>query len=51
MTILPQEFDASRIPSLRPDLTSLSENGLAQHVKVTLGKSERYVVIIKGNKY
>ena len=51
MTILPQEFDASGIPSLRPFLNSLLENGLAEHVKVKWGKSERYVIIIEGKKY
>ena len=51
MTILPQEFDASGIPSLRPDLNSLLENGVAQHFKVKWGKSERYVIIIDGKEY
>ena len=48
MTSLPKEFDASGIPSLRPYLNSLLENGLAEHVKVTWGKSELYVIIIDG---
>ena len=48
MTILPQEFDASGLPSLRPDLHSLLEHGLAEHVKVKRGKSERCVIIIEG---
>ena len=46
MTILPQEFDASEIPSLRPCLNSFLENGFAEDVKVTWGKSERYEIII-----
>ena len=48
MTNLPHEFDASGIPSLRPDLNYLLENGAAQHVKFKRGKSERYVIIIDG---
>ena len=51
MTTLPQEFDDSGIPSLRPYLNSLLENGLAEHVKVKWGKSERYVIIIEGKTY
>jgi len=51
MTDPPQEFDASGIPSLRPYLNSLIENGLAEHVKVKWGKSERDVIIIEGKKY
>ena len=51
MTSLPQEFDASGIPSLRPYWDSLLENGLAGHVKVKWGKSERYVIIIEGKKF
>ena len=46
MTNLPQEFDASGIPSLRPYLNTLLENGLDEDVK--WGKSERYVIIIEG---
>ena len=45
MTSIPQEFDASRIPSLRPYLNSLLENGLAEHVNVKWGKGERYVIV------
>ena len=51
VTILPQEFDASGIPSLRPYLNYFLENGAAQHVKVKWGKSERYVIIIGGKKF
>ena len=51
MTILPQEFDASGIPSLLSCLNSLLENGAAQHVKVKWGKSERYVINIDGKRY
>ena len=49
MTNLPQEFDASGIPSLRPYLKSASEN--AEHFKVKWGKSERNVIIIEGKRY
>ena len=51
MMILPQEFDAPGIPSLRPHLNSLLENGAAQHFKVKWGKSERYVIIIEGKQF
>ena len=51
MTSLPQEFDASGIPSLRPYLNYLLENGAAKHVKVKWGKSERYVIIIDCKKH
>ena len=51
MTILPQEFDASGIPSLRPYLNSLLKKWLAEQVKVKWGKSERYVIIIGGKTY
>ena len=50
-TSLPQEFDASGIPSLRPYLSYLLENGAAEYVKVKWGKSERYVIMIGGEKY
>ena len=46
-----QEFDASGLPALRPYLDYLLEHGAAEHVKVKLGKSERYVVIIGGKKF
>ena len=36
---------------LLPYLNSLIENGLAEHVKVKWGKSERYVIIIGGKTY
>ena len=51
MTILPQEFDASGIPSLLPYLNSSFADGLAEHVKVEWAKGERYVIIIEGKKY
>ena len=51
MTNLPQEFDASGIPSLRPYLSYFLENGAAERVKLKWGKSERYVMFIEGNKY
>ena len=51
MTTLPQEIDASGIPSLRTYLNSVLENGLAEHVKVKWGKSERYITDIGGKKY
>ena len=44
--MLPQEFDASGIPSLRPYLNYSLEDGLAEHVKLNWGKSERYAIII-----
>ena len=51
MTDPPQEFDASGIPSLRPYLNYLLENGAAEQVKVKWGKSERDVIMIDGQKY
>ena len=48
MTRLPQELDDSGNPSLLSRLNYLLENGAAQHVKVQWGRSERYVIIIKG---
>ena len=48
MTSLPQELDASGIPSLRPYLNSSFENWLVEHVK--WGKTERYVIIIDGKR-
>ena len=51
MTILLQEFDDPGVPSLWPYLNSVLENGLAEHVKVKWGKSERYVIIIEGKRY
>ena len=47
----PQEFDASGIPSVRPYLTYLLENGAAEHVKVKWGNGERYVITVDGKKY
>ena len=47
----PQEFDASGIPSVRPYLNYLLENGAAEHVKVKWGNGERYVTMIEGKKY
>ena len=51
MTSLPQEFDASGIPSLRPYLNYLLENGAANPVTVKWGKSERYDIITEGKRY
>ena len=51
MTNPPQEFDASGIPSVRPSINYLLENGAAEHVKVKWGKGERYVIMIEGKKY
>ena len=51
MTNPPQEFDASGIPSLRPYLNYLLENGAAEHLKANWVKGERYVIIIEGKKY
>ena len=51
MPILPQEFDAAGIPSLRPCSNSLLENGAAEHVKARWGKGERYVIIIEGKTF
>ena len=51
MTSLPQELDDSGNPSLLSRLNYLLENGAAEHVKVKWGKSERYVIMIKGKKY
>ena len=46
MTMIQQEFRADGLPSLRPYLQYLLDNGLAEHVKVKWGKSERWVIKI-----
>ena len=48
MTMLQQEFDAWGLPSLRPYLNYLIDNGVAEHKLVKWGKSQRWVVIIGG---
>ena len=39
------------IPSVKPYLDYLLENGAANHEKVKWGKSERWVIVIGGKKY
>ena len=51
MALLQQEFDASGLPSLRPYLQYLLDNGAAEHVKVKWGKNYRWVIKIGGKKY
>ena len=46
-----QEFDAWGLPSLRPYLNDLIDNGAAEHKLVKWGKGQRWVVIIGGKKY
>ena len=49
--MLQQEFDAWGLPSLRPYLNYLIDNGVAEHKLVKWGKGQRWVVIIGGKKY
>ena len=46
--MLQQEFDAWGLPSLRPYLNYLIDNGVAEHKLVKWGKGQRWVVIIGG---
>ena len=46
-----QEFDAWGLPSLRPYLNYLIDNGAAEHKLVQWGKGQRWAVIIGGKKY
>ena len=43
-----QEFGAWGLPSLRPHLKYLIDNGAAEHKLVKWGKGQRWVVIIGG---
>ena len=43
-----QECDAWGLPSLRPYLNYLIDNGVAEHELIQWGKSQRWVVIIGG---
>ena len=49
--MLQQEFDAWGLPSLRPYLNYLIDNGVAEHKLVKWGKGQRWAVIIGGKKY
>ena len=51
MTMLQQEFDAWGLPSLRPYLNYLIDNGAVEHKLVKWGKSQRWAVIIGSKKY
>ena len=51
MTMIKQEFRADGLPSLRPYLQYLLDNGAAEHVKVKWGNSYRWVIKIGGKKY
>ena len=51
MTMIKQEFDASGLPSLRPYLNYLLDNGVAEHVQVKWGRGYRWVIKIGGNTY
>ena len=51
MTMIQQEFRADGLPSLRPYLKYLLDNGLAEHVQVKWGKSYRWVMKIGGKTY
>ena len=51
MTMIKQEFRADGLPSLRPYLQYLLDNGAAEHVKVKWGNSYRWVIKIGGKTY
>ena len=51
MTMLQQEFDAWGLPSLRPYLKYLIDNGVAELKLVQWGKCHRWAVIIGSKKY
>ena len=51
MATIKQEFDSSGIPSMKPYLDYLLENGAAKHVTVRWGQSYRKVIFIEGNEY
>ena len=51
MAMIKQEFDSSGIPSLKPYLRYLLENGAAKHVTIRWGQSYRKVIFIGGKRY
>ena len=51
MTMIQQEFTADGLPSMKPYLDYLVYNGAAKHEQVKWGSSERWAIIIGGNKY
>ena len=51
MATIKQEFDSSGIPSMKPYLDYLLENGAAKHVTVRWGNSYRKVIFIGGKRY
>ena len=50
MATIKQEFDSSGIPSMKPYLDYLLDNGAATHETVKWGSSERWVIIMGGVK-
>ena len=51
MAMIKQELNSSGLPSLKPYLSYLLENGAAKHEKVMCGKSERWVITIGDKRY
>ena len=51
MAMIKQEFNSSGLPSLKPYLDYLLENGAAKHVTVRWGQGYRKVIFIEGKKY
>ena len=51
MTMIQQEFRADGLPSVRPYLQYLLDNGLAEHVQVKWGKSYMWAIKIGGKTY
>ena len=49
--MLKQEFKADGLPSMKPYLDYLLDNGAAKHVDVRWGKGHRWAIIIGGNNY
>ena len=51
MATIKQEFDSSGIPSMKPYLDYLLENGAAKPVTIRWGQSYRKVIFIGGKRY
>ena len=51
MATIKQEFDSSGLPSVKPYLDYLLENGAAKHVTIRWGQSCRKVIFIGGKRY
>jgi len=51
MAMINQEFDFSGLPSVKPYLRYLLENGAAKHSIIRWGQSYRKVIFIGGKKY